>query len=102
MNSLDTFDTAQVESTADTTDSSETTSPQTAIIDSVASVKDVAPTELRVQLQSVVDVDVLETLADHDDVDWALSFEYDGHTVTVDGQGTVVVDGTEFVEAFDV
>lgn len=102
MNSLNSFDAAQAESTATETGPWEASTPQTAIINAVASVRAVGPTELCVQLQSVVDVDVLETLADHDDVDWELSFDYDGHDVTVDGEGTVVVDETVFLDAFEI
>ncbi|UIO98807.1 hypothetical protein Hbl1158_09670 [Halobaculum sp. CBA1158] len=76
-------------------------SPQTAVVEAVSSVRGVDPVDLDVRLHDAIDADVLDMLAGHDGGDWRLSFALEDHEVTVDADGTVVVDGRVFDGSFD-
>lgn len=64
-------------------------------IRSIADAKDVDPVELDVALQNWVETDALRRLVDHPSDAWRLQFELPDHTVTVTGEGVILVDGTE-------
>jgi hypothetical protein len=64
-------------------------------IRSIADAKGVEPTELEVAIQNWVDTDALRQLANHPSDAWRLQFELPDHTVTVTGEGIILVDGTE-------
>jgi hypothetical protein len=64
-------------------------------IRSIADAKDVEPVDLDVAIQNWVETDALRQLADHPSDAWKLQFELPDHTVTVTGEGNILVDGTE-------
>lgn len=72
-----------------------------AVIDAIAETEGVDALELEFSLQSTVDVDVLDGLAAQPNADWRLEFVAGNHDVVVGGDGTVVVDGDEFPDAFE-
>lgn len=59
----------------------------------VAKAEGVDPAELELVLHDHVDTDAVEALARHPGDSWTLSFEIPGHTVTVESDHTVRVDG---------
>lgn len=58
----------------------------------LAAVEGVDPVELDVTLHDHIDVEAIESLAEHDNSAWAFSFELPRHTVSVDSSGDVVVE----------
>lgn len=75
---------------------STSTPPSVTLIRAVAAERGVEPDELQFRLQEEVDTDALDALARHDGADWQLEFRVDDHDVTVESDGTVVVDGTTY------
>lgn len=66
------------------------------IVTAVAAAEGIAPSELDYALQDHVDVDAIQSLTDHSEGSWTLSFEVPRHDVTVTGDGVVLVDGESF------
>lgn len=64
-------------------------------IRSIADAKGIEPVDLDVALQNWVDTDALRQLVDHPNDAWKLQFELPNHTVTITGEGIILVDGTE-------
>lgn len=62
------------------------------VVEAVANAAGTDPMRLEPPLNEVVDPDALERLVEGDALA-RVSFEYDGRTVAVDGDGTVTVDG---------
>jgi hypothetical protein len=62
------------------------------VIEAVAEATDQQPTRMDPPLHEVVDTDALESLLASDEA-VSVTFAYDGHAVTVDGRGSVTVDG---------
>jgi len=69
----------------------------TAVVDAVATARDVEPHELEPPLGRALDADALDALASHPE-GIAIQFSYAGHFVTFSADGTVAVDGTEYTE----
>ncbi|WP_049929050.1 HalOD1 output domain-containing protein [Halopiger goleimassiliensis] len=68
-------------------------SPSLRVVDAIATTTDTDPLELE-PLYNVVDPEALDRLFRADaDVTASVRFEYDGHTVEVRSDDTVVVDG---------
>jgi len=65
------------------------------IVKSIADAKDVDPVDLDIVMQEWVDTDALRLLADHPSDAWRIQFEMPEHTVTITGEGAILVDGTE-------
>lgn len=63
------------------------------VVGAVAEVEGVDPAELDLVLHDHVETDALEALDRHPGDSWTLRFEASGHTVTVTGDGSVLVDG---------
>jgi hypothetical protein len=63
------------------------------LLDALAAADECEPVELDFALQDHIDVDALESLLAHPDGSWTLSFEVPDHSVTVTGDGVVLVDG---------
>jgi len=63
-----------------------------AVIESIAAVAGTDPLEMEPPLYEAVDTDALDKLFERGDPE-RVEFEYDGHEVTVTGDGTVTVDG---------
>ena len=69
-------------------------SPTLRVVDAIAETTDTDPLELE-PLYNVVDPEALDRLfKTNADVCASVRFEYDGHTVEVRSDDTVVVDGT--------
>lgn len=64
-------------------------SPAMAVLEAIAADLGVDPSELDTPLYAAVDPDALDRLLSSDGV--VLAFEYDGHTVVVEGGDTVDV-----------
>lgn len=65
------------------------------IVERIASLEGVDPTDLDVPLYDVIDPDALETLVEGArDGTFEVAFSYYEYDVVVDGDGTVAVDGT--------
>ena len=72
-------------------------SPSLRVVDALAEATDTDPLELE-PLYNVVDPEALDRLFRADaDIPASVRFEYEGHTVEVRSDGTVVVDGTAHV-----
>lgn len=63
------------------------------IVAAVAAAEGVAPAELDYTLQDHIDAGAVDTLLNHPDSTWTLSFDVPNHTVTVTNDGVVLVDG---------
>jgi len=63
------------------------------LLEAIADHRGLAIDDLDFVLQHVVDVDALNALARHDGAAWSFSFTLDGHTVTVDSDGLILIDG---------
>lgn len=70
-------------------------SPTVEIVKAIADAKGVRADELEISLQEHIDADAIELLADHDALRWTLSFELPNHTVQINGDGLVIVDGVQ-------
>jgi hypothetical protein len=70
--------------------------PSARVVEALAATEGVDPTAMDVQLHDAVDPDALDALADHDGSAWHISFTIGGHEVSVDSDGTVVVDERVF------
>lgn len=71
------------------------------IIEALATAVDSDPLSMTPTLYEVIDPDALVRLLDTDQPVEA-RFEYDGHTVVADSDGTVSVDGVVFTPGDDV
>lgn len=70
--------------------------PSRRVVDAVATIEDVPPTDLE-PLHDVIDVEALDSYLTASADDFAsLTFSYCGHDVEVDGRGRVFVDGVPF------
>lgn len=65
------------------------------IIEAIADAKGVEPEKLDISLYEYVEPDAIELLISHETTSWTLSFELPDHTVTVTGDGMILVDGTQ-------
>jgi hypothetical protein len=63
------------------------------VVEAVARAEDVPVADLDWNLEDHVDPDALNRLVRHDGAPWDLEFGARGHTVCVDSDGTVEVDG---------
>ncbi len=63
------------------------------IVEALAVSENCDPAELDYALQDHVDVDAIKSLTAHRSDSWTLSFEVPNHSVTVTGDGVVLVDG---------
>jgi hypothetical protein len=63
------------------------------IVGALAAIEGCDPAELDYALQDHVDVGAIKSLTAHRSDSWTLSFEVPGHSVTVTGDGVVLVDG---------
>jgi len=63
------------------------------ILDAIAAHRGVDVLDLDFVLHDAVDTGALNTLGRHDGGDWHLTLSVDGHTVSVDSDGLVLVDG---------
>ena len=64
------------------------------VIEAIADATGTDPLTMTPPLYEVVDTDALDTLYDHGCVT-SVEFDYDGHTVVVDGDRTVTVNREE-------
>jgi len=77
----------------DATDLSKNTSRISVdVINTIAAVTERDPLTMDPPLYDVIDTDALDRLFEQSD-SAAVEFEYDGHEVTIDSDGTVRVDG---------
>lgn len=63
-----------------------------AVLDAIADVDGIDPSEFDTPLYSAIDPDALDCLLEAG-ADVTVTFEYEGHTVTASGDGQIVVDG---------
>lgn len=63
------------------------------LLEALAATEGCEPVELDYALQDHIDVDALDALLAHPTGSWTLSFEVPDHSVTVTGDGVVLVDG---------
>lgn len=63
------------------------------VLDAIASVDGVHPSDLEFTLHEHVNTEALNLLDESEQGPWALSFETPGHEVTVQSDRTVIVDG---------
>ena len=68
-----------------------------AIVEGIAETEGTDPTDLGYSLQQYIDTEVLEALESSGNRkgEWRLRFRVADHTVTVDSDGRVLVDGNE-------
>lgn len=72
----------------------ETDTPLTTVVlDAIAASREVEVSDLDFVLHDAVDTGALNALGRHDGTDWQLTMQIDGHTVSVDSDGFVLVDG---------
>jgi hypothetical protein len=64
-----------------------------AVLEAIAAHRGVDVSDLEFVLHDVVDTGALNALGRHDGTGWQLTIQVDGHTVTVDDDGFVLVDG---------
>ncbi|MFC7077290.1 HalOD1 output domain-containing protein [Haloarcula halophila] len=64
-----------------------------AIAHAIAESEGRAPHRLGYSLANYVDTDAIERLAQMDNHEWELTFSVPGHEVTLDGDGTITLDG---------
>jgi len=63
------------------------------VLSAIAAKKGVEPTELDTELYSVIDAEALDQLVEKESTTVrSITFEFEGHTVTVRGNGRVLVD----------
>lgn len=74
-------------------DSAETASQQ--VVEALARADNIDPLAMTTPLYDVIDPDALNAVLDTDSP-VEVTFEYDGHTVTVESDGRVTVDGVVF------
>ncbi|QZP38537.1 HalOD1 output domain-containing protein [Halobaculum magnesiiphilum] len=65
------------------------------VVAAIADAEGKDPLDLDYALQDYIDADAIHQLAAHDGSSWTLQFEVPNHTVTVTGEGAVLVDGTK-------
>ena len=70
-------------------------SPSVAIVEGIADVEGVAPTELGFRLHDYIDTTAIEKLGAHDS-EWTLRFTVAHHAVEIESGGTFRVDGNEY------
>lgn len=63
------------------------------VVEAVADAAGTEPDALQFTLQDHVPTEALVALTEHDDASWTLSFEVPNHSVTVRGDGLILVDG---------
>ncbi len=68
----------------------------TRVIESIADARGVDPTDLDVPLYWEIDLEALDRLCGGDTDDIAVTFTYDGTTVTVHGDGRIEVGGAVY------
>ena len=73
-------------------------SPIVAIVEQLAAAKGVDPLQLQPPLHHATDTDALERVLESAGADLTVSFTYDGHTVHVRGDGTIMVDAEELAD----
>jgi hypothetical protein len=66
----------------------------TTVLEAIAESEDCTPNDIEYSLYDHVEIGALLTLATSDHDGWELAFEVPDHTVTVRGDGQVLVDGT--------
>ena len=71
------------------------------IVRAIAETAGEPPSELEFALQDHIDTDALDALATSPGDDWSLQFTVEGTEVRADGDGSVIVDGTEYRWATD-
>lgn len=64
------------------------------IIAAIAEAEDTEPAALDVSLQDCVETDAIRQLVAHDSDAWTLRFRVPEHSVTITGDGAVLVDDT--------
>ena len=75
-----------------------------AVVDAIASVEDVATTDLDFRLGDYVDPEAIDALATNRDSRWKVEFEVAGNQVEVSYDGTIAVenaDGARHVDQFE-
>lgn len=65
-----------------------------ALIAAIADARDTDMEDLEVTIEDHVSTDAIRQLECHEDESWTLQFELQGHSVYIDGEGTIVVTGT--------
>ena len=70
-------------------------SPIPEIIEAIADVKGIEPSELDLALYEYIEPEAIQQLASHGTASWTLSFKLPGHQVAITNEGAVLVDGTE-------
>lgn len=68
------------------------------LLDALAEVKGCQPHDLEYSLHDQVETEALVALVASDYVDWELTFRVPDNTVTVHGDGRILVDGREVRE----
>lgn len=66
----------------------------THVVEAVAETEGCAPSELDFSLYDHIDADALLALATSEHADWQLVFHVPDHTVSLRGNGQILVDGT--------
>ncbi|WP_211693297.1 HalOD1 output domain-containing protein [Natronomonas halophila] len=61
----------------------------------VADAKDKEPEELEIVLEDQISTEAIRRLDDHEDDSWVLQFELPNHAVQIEGDGAIIVDGTQ-------
>lgn len=64
-----------------------------AVLEAIAAHRGVDVPDLDFVLHDAVNTGALNALGRHDGADWQLTIHVDGHTVGLDGDGLVLVDG---------
>jgi len=70
-------------------------SPIPEIIEAIADLKGIEPSELDLALYEYIEPEAIQQLASHGTASWTLSFELPEHQVAITSEGAVLVDGTE-------
>lgn len=65
---------------------------EVAVVEAIADARGVEPTELEFTLYDYIDTEILERLGKQE-TDWHFQFEAAGHTVGIDSDRVVTVDG---------
>lgn len=66
------------------------------VVECIAQHEGVDPLDLDFALEEYIDTDALEALAGKPHSEWSLRFTVNGHTVEIDSEAGIVVDGTRF------
>jgi hypothetical protein len=61
----------------------------------VADAKGKDPEELTIVLEDQISTEALRRLDEHEDDSWVLQFELPNHAVQIEGDGAIIVDGTQ-------